>query len=161
MAKIVTAILARIEAIGKLKESSYQPNSYYRSVLFVDVNEPDPEKAKLWKSLSESECQGLAKGSMVQLVPRGMTKEGVPQHNIVLMDDKPPVVAPTSTPAPQASGWSPDEKRALATLVQQHSDLLRYCLETSRTKFDGLVTEEESFRCLATTLFLSALRESR
>ncbi|MBV8885795.1 MAG: hypothetical protein JO235_17620 [Chroococcidiopsidaceae cyanobacterium CP_BM_RX_35] len=111
MAKVVTPVTARVEVIGKLKESSYQPGQYYRSVLFLDLSQPEgSEAAKIWKSLSEAECEGLTKGATVQLIPTGVTKEGVARHNIVLLDAQ----ASASTPAPQASGWSPDERRAIA-----------------------------------------------
>lgn len=161
MAKIVSPILARIEAISKPKASSYQQGQFFRSVLFVDVNEPDAEKAKIWKSLSESECQGLAKGSMVQLVPRGVSKEGVPQHNIILMDAQAPVTAPASTPAQTTTGWSPEQKRLLANRANQHADLLAYCLQISQQKFGEMMQSEESIRALATTIYLSTLRDSR
>lgn len=161
MAKIVSPIFTRVEVIGKLKESNFQPGQYYRSVLFLDLSQPEgSDAAKIWKSLSEAECEGLTKGATVQLIPTGVTKEGVARHNIVLMDAQTPATAPTSTPAP-TTGWSPEERRAIATKVQQHADLMAYCLETSRKRFDGLVEAEESFRALATTLFLSAVRESR
>jgi len=159
MAKVVTPVTAKVEIIGKLKESSYQAGQYYRSVLFLDLSQPEgTDAAKIWKSLSESECEGLVKNATVQLVPAGRDKNGNDKHNIVLMDVQAPVAVPTSTPA-QTTGWTPDEKRAIATKVAQHADLMVHCLKTSRKKFGGLVETEESLRALATTLFLAAIKK--
>jgi len=50
----------RVEVIGKRKESSYQPSTFYRSVLFVDLRQPEGSEAgRVWKSLAQPECQGL------------------------------------------------------------------------------------------------------
>jgi len=151
MAKIVAPVRARVEVIGKLKESTYQPGNFYRSVLFVDLSQPaGSEAAKVWKSLAESECEGLVVGATVQLVPAGLDKNGKAKHNIVLDN------APIDEPTPTATGWTPAEKKAIAVRVEQHSDLLRFCLETAQRKFGDLVQTEESVRCLATTLFIQA-----
>ncbi len=122
MAKVVTPVTARVEVIGKLKESSYQPGQYYRSVLFLDLSQPEgAESAKIWKSLSESECEGLVKGAVVQLVPAGKDKNGNDKHNIVLLeDDRPLTPTPNNTPvapASPASGWTPEQKKAIAARV--------------------------------------------
>lgn len=136
-------------------EPEDSPGQMYRSVLFLDVAQPETsETFKIWKSLSESECVGLVKGSMVQLIPSGIDKNGKDKHNIALMDSQTSVAAPSSTTA-QTFEWTVDEKKAIAAKVNQHADLLKYCLETSRAKFDGLVETEESYRSLAVTLFLS------
>jgi len=161
MAKIVSPIVTRVEVIGKLKESAYQAGQYYRSVLFLDLSQPEgAESAKIWKSLSESECEGLVKGATVQLVPAGRDKNGNDKHNIVLTDAQTPVTAPASTPA-QASGWNAEEKRAIANRANQFADLMAYCLQISQQKFGEMMQSEESIRCLATTIYLSTLRESR
>ncbi len=158
MAKVVTPVTARVEVIGKLKESSFQEGQYYRSVLFLDLSQPPgSEAAKIWKSLSESECEGLVKGAIVQLVPAGKTPKGEDRHNIVLTDAQTPSTV-ASTPAPQASGWTPEEKRAIAAKVSQYSDLMAYCLQVADQRFGELMKSEESIRCLATTIFLATIR---
>jgi len=156
MAKIVVPVTATIAVIGKLKESNFQPGSFYRSVLFVDLSQPEgSEAAKIWKSLTDSECQGLTVGSTVQLVPTGQDQNGKAKHNILLAD------APAGRVGQLTSetelGWTPEQKHALAAKVQQNADLLRYCLETAQVKFADLV-EPSDIRALATTLFLSATK---
>jgi hypothetical protein len=143
MAKVVVPIAARVKVIGKLKESSYQPGQYYRSVLFVDLSNPlGSEAAKIWKSLSDSECEGLVKGSTVQLVPAGADKNGKDKHNIVLLgDSSPDAVKSSADDTPPVSGvWTPDQKRAIASYVEDQADLLGFCLKVSREKFANPIT---------------------
>lgn len=172
MAKIVAPVTAAIAVIGKLKQSSYQPGTFYRSVLFVDISQPEgSESAKIWKSLNDSECQGLTVGSRVQLVPTGQDQNGKAKHNILLAD------APASSEAVESAdrafarrldltdskpplpklGWTPEQKQAIADKVQQHAALLRFCLETAQRQF-GDIIEPADIRALATTLFISATK---
>ncbi len=157
MVKVVTPVTAQVEVIDKLKESSYQAGQYYRSVLFLDLSQPaGSEESKIWKSLSESESEGLVKGATVQLVPAGKDKNGNDKHNVVLIDIKISAAALSSTTTePPAVGWTPEQKREIANRVQQNADLLAYCLQVAQTKFGDLVASEESIRCLATTIYLS------
>lgn len=165
MAKVVSPITAKIEVIGKLKESSYHLGQYYRSVLFIDLNKPEgSEAAKIWKSLTDPECEGLTRGSAVQLVPAGTDKNGKDKHNIVLVDDNSPAAVKSSADdTPPASEWTPDQKRAIASFVEDQADLLGFCLKVSREKFanphNPLVETEESIRTLATSLYITTQRK--
>ena len=149
MAKVVAPTLARVEVIGKPKESSYEAGRFYHPCLFIDLSQPSgSEAAKIWKNLSGDEVSQIQRGDHVQLV-----------HNIVLLE------SPATVPNPQpeqatsvAEGWTPEQKRAIAAKVQQNADLLKYCLETARSKFGKLVESEESIRCLATTLYINVLK---
>lgn len=58
---------------------------------------------------------------------------------------------------PHPQEWSADQKHAIAAKVEQNADLLRFCLEIAQRKFGELVAPED-LRCLATTLFLSAIK---
>ena len=165
MAKVVSPITAKVEVIGKLKESSFQPGQYYRSVLFIDKSQPEgSEAAKIWKSLSDQECEGLAKGGAVQLVPAGTDKNGKDKHNIVLLGDSNQAAIKSSPDdTPPVSEWSPEQKRAIASYVENQADLLGFCLKVSREKFANpnspLVQSEESIRTLATTLYITTQRK--
>ena len=165
MAKVVSPITAKVEVIGKLKESSFQPGQYYRSVLFIDKSQPEgSEAAKIWKSLSDLECEGLAKGGAVQLIPAGADKNGKDKHNIVLLGDSNPAAIKSSPDdTPPVSEWSSEQKRAIASYVEGQADLLGFCLKVSREKFANLpsplVASEESIRTLATTLYITTQRK--
>lgn len=163
MAKIVNAIVAKVEVIGKLKEGTY---GQYRSVLFLDQSQPaGSEAAKIWKSLSNEEAQGLTKGTIVHLVPAGKDRSGKDKHNIVTLNSDAPAVDATSSkslinrPESIAATWSDEQKLALSAQICDHADLLRFCLEVAHEKFADLA-DPRDFRALATTLYLQILRQS-
>ena len=158
MAKVVQAITAKVEAIGKLKTGNY---GKYRSVLFLDQSQPQgSEAAKIWKSLSEEEAQDLTQGTIVQLVPAGKDRNGKDKHNILRINansapaTKRVVHRPDCIPAT----WSDEQKLTLSAQICDHADLLRFCLEVAHEKFAGLA-DQRDFRALATTLYLQILRQ--
>lgn len=150
MAKVVNPIIATVEFITAPKEGQYGP---YQSVLFKDET-----GEKIWKSFQpeSEELKLLSMGAQVQLVPVG-ERNGKASHNIVLLDAP---TTPSTAPSvkdvvPQC--WTPEEKRAIATKIEQQSELLRFCLVTAKRKFGDLVAPED-IRALATTLFIQALK---
>lgn len=162
MAKIVNPIVAKVEMIGKLKEGTY---GQYRSVLFLDQSQPvGSEAAKIWKSLSNEEAQGLTKGAMVHLVPAGRDRSGKDKHNIVTLDSDSSAAdaispkSPINRPGSIGATWSDEQKLALSAQICDHADLLRFCLEVAHEKFSGLA-DPRDFRALATTLYLQILRQ--
>jgi hypothetical protein len=165
MSKVVTPIAARVEVIGKPKESSFNPGTYYYSTLFIDLSQPEgSESAKIWKSLSGDEVSQILKGDLVQLVPAGHDKNGKPKHNIVVTQPRPAVPQPQgdkSEPiADKGLGQlSPDTKWAIAAYVDSQSDLYRFCYQTAQGKLDGMTNDLETTRCMATTLYLGAVRK--
>lgn len=151
MAKVVTAITARVEVIGKLKNGQF---GEYRPVLFIDLSKPEgAEEAKIWKNLSVEECAPLHKGQSVQLVPVGQDQNGNLKHNILLME---------SPAAPQASSadsqLSADRKREIAAYVTQMADLLKFCRDTAVAKL-GSDVGEETIRATTSSLFISCQRK--
>jgi Rad52/22 family double-strand break repair protein len=86
MAKVISPIAARVEVIGKPKESSYQLGQFYYPTLFIDLAKPDgSEEAKIWKSLSSEEISQIAKGDTVELIPAGQNKNGTDKHTIAVI----------------------------------------------------------------------------
>lgn len=161
MAKVVSAIQARVEVIGRPRPSTYEPGTHYSPTLFIDLEQPEgSEAAKVWKNLSDDEVFHLKKGDRVQLVPVGTDKSGRLKHNIVLVDAPCPQSSTLpQPPAAQPTGLDPATKRAIADYVNGQADLLRFCWETAQAKLDGLATEEESIRCAASTLFIAAQKK--
>lgn len=168
MAKVVSPLTARVEVIGKPKESSFNPGIYYYPTLFIDLAAPKgSESAKIWKNLSGDEVSQILKGDVVQLVPAGQDKSGKPKHNIVLLQEAPPKpqpIRPVITPSkPQparadpTAGLTPDQKRAIAAYIDSQADLYRYCLQTAKTKLEGLASSESVLNDVATSLYLSAI----
>ena len=169
MAKVVSAITATVEVIGKLKDGNYGP---YRSVLFLDQAQPaGSEVAKIWKSLSEAEAAPLSKGARVQLVPAGKDRSGKDKHNIVLLEGQAvstPVVQPQSpippTPVPIRPSkipptWTDEQKREMSAAICDHADVLRFCLEVVQHKF-AAVAEPREYRAIATTLYIQMMQQN-
>ena len=155
MPKVVSAITATIEVIGKLKEGDYGP---YRPVLFLDhAQAPGSEAAKIWKSLSEEEAEPLRKGMKVQLVPAGTGKNGKEKHSIVLLEEGAAPVSPAPPRQPASTSpvtlpvqaarqipqrpeavpptWNREDKQKLSARVCDLTDLFKFTLETVQHKF--------------------------
>ena len=156
MAKVVTPLLCKVEAIGRPRQSSYQPGQTYQPVLFLDLAQTaDNETAKIWKNLSEAEAAQLTVGKQVQLIPTGSDRNGKPKHNIVPLDADP---NSATAPPPEPSVVLPTEqKRQIADYLHGQTALLAYVNQQTRQAFDGLPEETLMKYCL--TLYLSAQRK--
>lgn len=158
MAKVVQAITAKVEAIGKLKAGNYEK---YRSVLFLDQSQPQgSEAAKIWEWLSEEEAKDLTQGAIVQFVPAGKDRNGKDKHNILRIETNSSPAAKQTVHRPDRvpATWSDEQKLALSAQICDHADLMRFCLEVAHEKFAGLA-DQRDFRALATTLYLQILRQ--
>lgn len=147
MPKVVSPIEAIVETITVEKEGNYGP---YRSVLFKNGDE------KIWQSFDPGaeELQVLKRGAKVQLVPRGESKAGKTQYNIVLMG------APTAPAQAIASSaiMDDDQKRSAAAYVEQMAKLYRYCFEQAQIALTGATENPETVQAAASTLFVAAQR---
>ena len=166
MAKVVSPIAAKVEVIGRPRESSYEAGKFYYPTLFIDLSQPEgAEAAKIWKNLTEDEVSQIQKGDHVQLILVGKDKSGKDKHNIVLLEDSSPAAVKSSVDdTPLVPGvWSPEQKRAIASYVENQADVLGFCLKVSREKFanphNPLVETEESIRALATSLYITTQRK--
>jgi hypothetical protein len=169
MAKVVTPITATVEVIGKLKESTYSPGTFYHPVLFLDAAKQG-EEAKIWKNLTDEEAAQIKKGDRVQLVPIGQDKSGKDKHQIVKFGGVEFPANPVPVPAcptpsqvnPQASpsdvGMAPDLKRAIAAYVEELGGLYAFCLDVSQKKI-GASCDAETVRCMASSLFIASQRK--
>ncbi|HEY9823842.1 MAG TPA: hypothetical protein V6D19_00215 [Stenomitos sp.] len=152
MPKLVQPVVAVVELITAQKEGNYGP---YRSVLFKDGEN------KIWQSFDPDaeELQLLKKGQRVQLVPRGESKGGKTQYNLVLLDAP---SAPTAQPTPRKSErpalLSDEQKRDTAAYIEQMAKLYRYCLEQATLSLKGVTDDPDTIRAAASTLFIAAQR---
>lgn len=151
MPKVVSPINATVETITVEKEGNYGP---YRSVLFKNGEE------KIWQSFDpeSDELQILKRGARVQLVPRGESKSGKTQYNIVLMD-------PIPTTAQQEGDRAISvlmrdaQKREVAAYVEQMANLYRYCFEQAQIALAGATENPATIQAAASTLFIAAQRK--
>ena len=134
---------------AKVKFPPRNITTQYGPRVNVGLTTPDGENITLWSKPEDPTLLQLSRGQEVQVCQDEKGK-----YKLLEQQSK----ASPSKPLPKATEWTPDEKKALATRVSQHADLLRYCLETSRNRFGDLLEQEESIRALATTLFIQAVR---
>lgn len=156
MPKLVQPVVATVELITAEKEGNYGP---YRSVLFKDGDN------KIWQSFEPDaeELQLLKKGQKVQLVPRGESKSGKTQYNLVLLDAPSPAsTAPTASSTPRKTErpalLSDEQKRDTAAYIEQMAKLYRYCLEQATLSLKGATDDPDTIRAAASTLFIAAQR---
>ena len=111
----------------------------------------DNTEETIWFTQGRTPHAILPKGTAVQV----LFEERDGKMTRKLLDNS--SSAPTTQP-PQAKTnlLSTAQKREIAEYINQQGDLLAYCYDTVVGKFQQKVQTEESFRCLATTLYLSA-----
>jgi hypothetical protein len=110
----------------------------------------DGTDIKVWGNPNDVALSALKRGQAVKVLVdhRGKYK--------LLETSQEPLKQPTALKTGHI--MTDDDKRAIAERIQQEAALLRYCLTVSKEKFADLITGEESFRALATTLFLRVTR---
>jgi hypothetical protein len=129
---------------GRVFESQFGPR--VNALLSL----PDGSDIKVWGNPNDAALSVLQRGQAVKVLldHRGKYK---------LLEAPQQPLKPST--APKAGHiMTDDDKRAIAERIQQEASLLRYCLSVSKEKFADLITGEESFRALATTLFLRVTR---
>ena len=134
------------------------------------------EDQKIWFSTGRQPHVSLKKGQPVQilfeqregkmtrrLIVDEVNNNGSSQNNTSIANSNSrSLYQNTSNPTSQISGskeLTVEEKKTIASYIQQQSDLLNYCLEVSRAKYSDKVQSEESLRTLATTLFITTQRK--
>lgn len=155
MAKVVAPITAKVEVIGKPKQSSYG-DGHYHPCLFLDESKQGDE-AKIWKSLSGEEVSQLMKGDRVQLVPAGQDKNGNPKHNIVLLSPATPATTPR--PAPTTPGLTADQKRAIATFGADIIAAYAFLYKQAREQLEPIGASEETIRAAASSALIACQRK--
>ena len=111
----------------------------------------DNTEETLWFTQGRLPHASLPKGTAVQV----LFEERDGKMTRKLLDNS--SSAPTAqTPQGKTNLLSNAQKREVAEYINQHGDLLAYCYDTVVGKFQNKVQTEESLRCLATTLYLSA-----
>ncbi|MGB3496510.1 MAG: hypothetical protein WBA57_27530 [Elainellaceae cyanobacterium] len=138
-----TLINATLETIGRPKQSKFENKPNYRPLLFTL-----PDGSQRWKSyaVDAQELTWLTRGQTYQAVISG------DDFNIV----QPSGAAPAPAPAPGAT-IPADQKRAIATYIQEQSKLFGYCYQQAQAELPGL--SEESHRAIAETLYIQAARK--
>jgi hypothetical protein len=121
----------------------------------VVVNLPDGTEHRLWGDPGVPVLTPLKKGQSIQLAWDGRSYKlvGQPQSQ---QDESP--IAPAQESVHNHTEWTPDQKRALASRIEERAKLMRFCLEQARKHCGEYLESSEDLRAIATTLFLEALK---
>jgi hypothetical protein len=144
MPKLVQPVTATVELVTALKEGNFGP---YRSVLFKNGEE------KIWQSFNPDaeELAALSRGVQVQLVPRGESKQGKTQYNIVLLS------APaSSTSMTERATLSAARKYEVAAHIEQMAKMYRFCFEQAQIALTGATEDRATVSAAADALFMGA-----
>ncbi len=133
-----------------VKYAAGQPrDTQYGQRINVLVTLPDGTEQRLWGNPDDATLTALSRGQTVQLAKDAkgfklVAQADTPQH--------------TNGSRKTWEGWTAEEKRAIALKIDNHADLLGYCLKTAREKLGDYCETSEDVRSLAITLYLSALK---
>lgn len=131
--------------------------------IVATVRLPDGTEEKIWGNPGYAPLESIHRGDIVQV---GRDAKG----KLHLFDDRSEPTrmevvraaeAAALPPAPaNPTGYSEEQKREMAANVEANAALMVYCLQTANEKFvqSGLVATEDSYRRLATTLFMQAVK---
>ena len=153
MAQALTVHTATVKfPAGKTFTAQY--GDRVNAVLTLD----DGEEIKLWGNPGDPNLTALKKGQQVAVVQD--------QKGWKLLNTPP---AEVSHPAVENNGngkaithtpLSADEKRAIASYIDQIADLYSYCAKVAATKCaDPNDPYEENIRAIATTLFIQTVKK--
>jgi hypothetical protein len=149
MPKLVQPVVATVELVTAQKKGNYGP---YRSVLFMSGNE------NIWQSFDPDaeELTVLSRGVQVQLVPRGETKNGKTQYNIVLLQE--PAAPPQNCPVEPTAreSLSAAKKREVAAHIEQMAKMYRFCFEQAQIALTGATEDRATVSAAADALFMGA-----
>jgi hypothetical protein len=141
---------------GRVKYTAGQPKqTSYGMRINVVLTLASGEEVKLWGDPGDPALTALTKGQQVQLAQNS-------KGNWQLVHQQ-----QQSQEAPhQDNGngvihteWTPDEKRALASSIEERAKLMRLCLEQARKHCGDYLESSEDLRAVAIVLFAEALKK--
>ena len=121
----------------------------YGDRINVLVTLADGTEQRLWGNPDDATLTALKRGQAVQLA------KDTKGYKLVTQVDTP---QQTNGSRKGWSGWTVEEKKALAAKIDNHADLLGYCLKSAKEKLGDYCETSEDVRSLAITLYLSALK---
>ena len=112
------------------------------------------EEVKLWGNPGDPALTALKKGQQVAIA---QDQKGWKLLNTPLSEDSHPAVENRNGKAIAHTPLSADEKRAIASYIDQIADLYSYCTKVAAAK--NLAEDGEDARAIATTLFIQAVKK--
>lgn len=152
MAQALTVHTATVKfPAGKTFTTQY--GDRVNAVLTLD----DGEEIKLWGNPGDPNLTALKKGQQVAVV---QDQKGWKLLNTPPAEDSHPAVENRNGKAIAHTPLSADEKRAIASYIDQIADLYSYCAKVAATKCaDPNDPYEENIRAIATTLFIQTVKK--
>jgi hypothetical protein len=139
---------------GRVKFTAGQPKqTQYGMRINVVVTLPDGEELKLWGDPGDPALSSLTKGQQVQLAQNAKGNWQLVQQQ--QSQESPPQQDNGNGTAP--TGWTPEEKRAIASRVEEKAKLMKFCLEQARKHCGEYLESSEDLRAVAIVLFGEAV----
>jgi hypothetical protein len=117
---------------------------------------PSGEEIKLWGDPSDPALTALKKNQQVALAQNA-------KGNWQLIQQQAESVSANGNNTVQNqtgnhTEWTPEQKRAIASRIEERAKLMKYCLAQAREHCGEYLETSEDLRAIATTLFLEALK---
>jgi hypothetical protein len=139
---------------GRVKYTPREPRQTSHGMrINAVVSLSSGEEVKLWGDPGDPALTALTKGQQVALAQNA---KGGWQ---LVQTDQPEQQTSTSTDKNFThTEWTPEEKRAIASRIEERAKLMKYCLAQAREHCGEYLETSEDLRAIATTLFLEALK---
>ncbi len=139
---------------GRVKYTAGTPKqTQYGMRINVVVTLPSGEEVKLWSDPGDPALVALTKGQQVQLAQNAKGNWQLVQQQ---SQEPPPQQQQDNANGVAPTGWTPDEKRAIASRVEERAKLMRFCLEQARKHCSEYLESSEDLRAIAIVLFSEA-----
>jgi hypothetical protein len=140
---------------GRVKFTTGQPKqTSYGMRINVVVILGSGEEVKLWADPGDPALSSLTKDQQVQLAQNAKGNWQLVQQQ---QSQEPPQQDNGNGTTP--TGWTPDEKRAIASRVEERAKLMRFCLEQARKHCGEYLESSEDLRAVAIVLFGEAVNK--
>jgi hypothetical protein len=139
---------------GRVKYTPSEPRqTSYGMRINAVISLPSGEDIKLWGDPGDPALSSLTKGQQVQLAQNAKGNWQLVQQQ----SQEPPQQDNGNGTTP--TGWTPDEKRAIASRVEERAKLMRFCLEQARKHCGEYLESSEDLTAAAIVLFGEALNK--
>jgi hypothetical protein len=141
---------------GKVKYTAGQPKDYGHGLrVNIVLTLEDGTEEKLWSFADDHAILSLKKGETVRVVRDS--------RGLKLVESQDESVSANENNADQIQAethteWTPEQKRAIASRIEERAKLMKYCLTQAREHCGEYLESSEDLRAIATTLFLEALK---
>jgi hypothetical protein len=141
---------------GRVKYAANKPRQTTHGMrINCVISLPDGEEIKLWGDPGDPALTSLSKGQQVQLAKNAL---GNWQLATTAPAEPTPQPAQSQNTVQNHTDWTPEQKRAIASRIEERAKLMRFCLEQARKHCGDYLETSEDLRAIATTFFLEALK---